>query len=144
MPDKIYKGSPNLKAANVEMSFTPEQVQEWIKCADDPVYFTRNYIKIVSLDEGLVPFKMWDFQEDMINRFHTNRFNIAKLPRQTGKSTTVVSYLLHYAIFNDNVNIGILQTNLLRPGNSWAGYNLPMRIFLSGCSKVLCHGTKDL
>ena len=112
MPDKIYKGSPNLKAANVEMSFTPEQVQEWIKCADDPVYFTRNYIKIVSLDEGLVPFKMWDFQEDMINRFHANRFNIAKLPRQTGKSTTVVSYLLHYAIFNDNVNIGILANKL--------------------------------
>ena len=112
MPDKIYKGSPNLKAANVEMSFTPEQVQEWIKCADDPVYFTRNYIKIVSLDEGLVPFKMWDFQEDMINRFHKNRFNIAKLPRQTGKSTTVVSYLLHYAIFNDNVNIGILANKL--------------------------------
>ena len=112
MPDKIYKGSPNLKAANVEMSFTPEQVQEWIKCADEPVYFTKNYIKIVSLDEGLVPFKMWDFQEDMINRFHTNRFNIAKLPRQTGKSTTVVSYLLHYAIFNDNVNIGILANKL--------------------------------
>ena len=112
MPDKIYKGSPNLKAANVEISFTPEQVQEWLKCADDPVYFTRNYIKIVSLDEGLVPFKMWDFQEDMINRFHTNRFNIAKLPRQTGKSTTVVSYLLHYAIFNDNVNIGILANKL--------------------------------
>jgi len=112
MPDKIYKGSPNLKAANVEMSFTPEQVQEWIKCADDPVYFTKNYIKIVSLDEGLVPFKMWDFQEDMITRFHANRFNIAKLPRQTGKSTTVVSYLLHYAIFNDNVNIGILANKL--------------------------------
>jgi hypothetical protein len=110
--DKIYKGSPNLKAANVEMSFTPDQVQEWLKCADDPVYFTRNYIKIVSLDEGLVPFKMWDFQEDMIKRFHTNRFNIAKLPRQTGKSTTVVSYLLHYCIFNDNVNIGILANKL--------------------------------
>lgn len=112
MTEKIYKGSPNLKAANVQMSFTPEQIQEWIKCSQDPVYFTKNYIKIVSLDEGLVPFKMWDFQEDMINRFHANRFNIAKLPRQTGKSTTVVSYLLHYAIFNDNVNIGILANKL--------------------------------
>ena len=110
--NQIYKGSPNLKAANVEMSFTPDQIQEWLKCADDPVYFTKNYIKIVSLDEGLVPFKMWDFQENMIQRFHTNRFNIAKLPRQTGKSTTVVSYLLHYAIFNDNVNIGILANKL--------------------------------
>ena len=110
--NKVYKGSPNLKAANVQIQFTPEQIEEWLKCKDDPVYFTKNYIKIVSLDEGLVPFKMWDFQENMIRRFHENRFNIAKLPRQTGKSTTVVSYLLHYALFNDNVNIGILANKL--------------------------------
>jgi len=110
--NQIYKGSPNLKAANVQIQFTQEQIEEWLKCKEDPVYFTKNYIKIVSLDEGLVPFKMWDFQENMIHRFHANRFNIAKLPRQTGKSTTVVSYLLHYAIFNDNVNIGILANKL--------------------------------
>jgi hypothetical protein len=110
--NQVYKGSPNLKAANVQIQFTPEQIEEWLKCKDDPVYFTKNYIKIVSLDEGLVPFEMWDFQEDMIRRFHKNRFNIAKLPRQTGKSTTVVSYLLHYALFNDNVNIGILANKL--------------------------------
>ena len=110
--NKVYKGSPNLKAANVPISFTQEQVQEFIKCKDDPVYFAKNYIKIVSLDEGLVPFELYDFQEDMVRRFHENRFNIAKLPRQTGKSTTVVSYLLHYAIFNDNVNIGILANKL--------------------------------
>ena len=90
------------------MEFTPVQIQEFVKCKGDPVYFCKNYIKIVSLDEGLVPFGMYDFQEDMVNKFHENRFNIAKLPRQTGKSTTVVSYLLHYIVFNDNVNIGIL------------------------------------
>jgi hypothetical protein len=112
MSNQVYKGSPNLKAANVQMQFTQEQIEEWLKCKDDPVYFTKNYIKIVSLDHGLVPFEMWDFQEEMIDRFHKNRFNIAKLPRQTGKSTTVVSYLLHYAIFNDNVNIGILANKL--------------------------------
>ncbi|CAF34164.1 terminase DNA packaging enzyme large subunit [Synechococcus phage S-PM2] len=106
--DQIYLGNPLLKKANVKIDFTKEQVKEWIKCANDPVYFTKNYVKIVSLDEGLVPFKMWDFQEELIMKFHKNRFNIAKLPRQTGKSTTVVSYLLHYLIFNDNVNIGIL------------------------------------
>lgn len=110
--NQVYKGSPNLKAANVQIQFTQEQIEEWLKCKDDPVYFTKNYIKIVSLDEGLVPFEMWDFQENMIQRFHENRFNIAKLPRQTGKSTTVVSYLLHYALFNDNVNIGILANKL--------------------------------
>ena len=106
--DSIYLGNPNLKKANTPMEFTPVQIQEFVKCKADPVYFCKNYIKIVSLDEGLVPFSMYDFQEEMVNRFHENRFNIAKLPRQTGKSTTVVSYLLHYIIFNDNVNIGIL------------------------------------
>ena len=78
------------------------------KCKEDPVYFARNYIQIVSLDEGLVPFKMYPFQEKLIRNFHENRFNICKMPRQTGKSTTCVSYLLHYLIFNDHVNIGIL------------------------------------
>ena len=106
--DQIYLGNPLLKKANVQIDFTKEQVAEFIKCKEDPVYFTKNYVKIVSLDEGLVPFKMWDFQEELIEKFHNNRFNIAKLPRQTGKSTTVVSYLLHYLIFNDNVNVGIL------------------------------------
>ena len=106
--DQIYLGNPLLKKANVQIDFTKEQVQEFIKCKEDPVYFTKNYVKIVSLDEGLVPFKMWDFQTELIEKFHNNRFNIAKLPRQTGKSTTVVSYLLHYLIFNDNVNVGIL------------------------------------
>lgn len=108
MSDSIYLGNPNLKKANVSEEYTPEQVKEIVRCSDDPVYFAKNYIKIVSLDEGLVPFSMYDFQEEMVQRFHDNRFNIAKLPRQTGKSTTVVSYLLHYIIFNDNVNIGIL------------------------------------
>ena len=106
--DQIYLGNPLLKKANVPINFTKEQVQEFIKCKEDPVYFTKTYVQIVSLDEGLVPFKMWDFQEELIQKFHNNRFNIAKLPRQTGKSTTVVSYLLHYLIFNDNVNVGIL------------------------------------
>ena len=108
MSDSVYLGNPNLKKANTSIEFTPDQVKEFIKCKDDPVYFAKNYIKIVSLDEGLVPFNMYDFQEEMVRCFHKNRFNIAKLPRQTGKSTTVVSYLLHYIIFNDNVNIGIL------------------------------------
>ena len=105
---EIYLGNPNLKRANVPINFTEDQIQEYLKCKGDPVYFAKNYIKIVSLDEGLVPFSLYDFQEEMVNTFHANRFNIAKLPRQTGKSTTVVAYLMHYAIFNDNVNIGIL------------------------------------
>ena len=104
----VYLGNPNLKKANTEIQFTEENVKEFLKCKDDPVYFARKYIKIVNVDEGLVTFNMWPFQEKLIKNFHKNRFNICMMPRQTGKSTTSVSYLLHYAIFNDNINIGIL------------------------------------
>jgi len=104
----IYLGNPNLKKANVTVEFTKEQIEEFVKCSRDPLYFAKEYVKIVSLDEGLVPFKVWDFQEQLIKNFHQNRFNIAKLPRQTGKSTTCVSYLMHYALFNDNSKIAIL------------------------------------
>ena len=104
----VYLGNPNLKKANTQIEFTEEQIIEFLKCKEDPVYFANNYMKIVSLDEGLVQFKPYDFQQKLINNFHDNRFNICKMPRQTGKSTTSVAYLLHYCVFNDSVNIGIL------------------------------------
>tara|TARA_S200002703_G_scaffold42608_1_gene36990 strand:+ start:219 stop:1868 length:1650 start_codon:yes stop_codon:yes gene_type:complete len=103
-----YLGNPNLIKANVKQEFTPDQVAEMIKCSEDPVYFIKNYIKIVSLDKGLITFDMYHFQEEMVQKFHDNRFNIAKLPRQSGKSTIVTSYLLWYVLFNDNVNVAIL------------------------------------
>ncbi len=108
MVDNVYLGNPNLKKANTSINFTQDQILEFVRCKEDPVYFAKRYIKIVSLDEGLVPFNLYPFQEKLVRNFHENRFNICKMPRQTGKSTTVVSYLLHYAVFNDNVNIGIL------------------------------------
>ena len=104
----IYLGNPNLKKANTQVEFTAEDIEEFIKCKEDPVYFAMNYVKIVTLDEGLQPFQPYHFQERLINNFHHNRFNICKMPRQTGKSTTVVAFLLHYAVFNASVNIGIL------------------------------------
>jgi hypothetical protein len=103
-----YLGNPLLKKANTSIEFTEDQILEFARCQGDPIYFAKNYIQIVTLDYGLQPFKPYKFQEVMIDRFHNNRFNICKLPRQSGKSTIVVSYLLYYAIFNDNVNIAIL------------------------------------
>ena len=105
---EIYLGNPNLKKANTQIEFTQENIEEYLKCKEDPVYFAMNYVKIVTLDEGLKSFAPYDFQEKLIKNFHNNRFNICKMPRQTGKSTTVISYLLHYVVFNDSVNVGIL------------------------------------
>ena len=103
-----YLGNPNLKKVNTPVEFTKEQILEYQKCANDPIYFMETYIRIVSLDDGLVPFKMYEFQRHIVRTIHDNRFTICKLPRQSGKSTTTVSYLLHYALFNPNSNIAIL------------------------------------
>jgi len=107
MPD-IYRDNPNLKRANVQIEFTKKQIQEYQKCWEDPVYFTETYVKIISLDEGLIPFKLYDFQRQMMWTFHTERFTICKLPRQSGKSTIIIAYLLHFCLFNPTVSVAIL------------------------------------
>ena len=82
-----YLGNPNLKGANVPVEFNEEQVAEYLRCSQDPVYFIKNYVKIVNLNDGLVPFELYDFQEKFVNVIHANRFTISKFPRQSGKST---------------------------------------------------------
>jgi len=104
----VYLGNPNLKKANVQQTWTKKEVEEYARCMKDPVYFIQQYIKIVSLDEGLISFKLYDFQKEMVGTFHNNRFTICKLPRQSGKSTTIIAYLLHYVLFNPSVNVAIL------------------------------------
>ena len=74
-----YLGNPNLKRANVPVEWTEKQIEEYTQCMKDPLYFIENYIRIVSLDEGLVPFKLYDFQKEMVGTFHKNRFTICKL-----------------------------------------------------------------
>lgn len=105
---KTYLGNPNLKAAGVKIEFTEEQYNEYVRCTRDPVYFIENYIRIVNVDRGLVPFKMYSYQADMVQTFKDNRFVVCKLPRQTGKSTTVVSFMLWKILFYDQQSIAIL------------------------------------
>ena len=105
---ETYLGNPNLKRANITQEWTKEEIEEYAKCMKDPQYFIEHYIKIVSLDEGLIPFHLYDFQKEMIGTFHNNRFTICKLPRQSGKSTTIIAYLLHFVLFNPSVNVAIL------------------------------------
>jgi len=104
----VYLGNPNLKKSGIPLEFTKEQIQEYVKCSKDPVYFAKNYVKIVNVDRGLIPFEMYDFQEDMVRTFNNNRFSICKLPRQTGKSTTTTAYILHKILFTDQQNVAIL------------------------------------
>ena len=103
-----YLGNDRIKRVGIELSYTEEQVAEIIKCTEDPVHFIRNYVKIVNVDHGLVPFDMWPFQEEMVKTFHENRFCIAKMPRQVGKTTTTVGYMLWSVLFNPDYTVGIL------------------------------------
>ena len=103
-----YQNNPNLPNEQYRHAFTQHELDEYIKCEEDPVYFAMKYIKIVNVDHGLMPFKMWDFQKDMLSTFHKNRFSICKLPRQVGKSTTSVAYILHQVLFNKDMMIAIL------------------------------------
>lgn len=105
---ETYRDNPLLKKAGVKVEYTQEQIDEYIKCSKDPIYFAENYVTIVNVDVGLMKFKMWDFQKDMISVYHNNRFSITKCPRQVGKTTTSVAYLLWVSIFNDTQNIAVL------------------------------------
>jgi hypothetical protein len=103
-----YLGNKNLKRADVTIEFTKEQIQEYVKCARDPIYFIENYVKIINVDRGLIQFKPYDYQKDIVKLFERERFVICKMPRQVGKTTIVVGIILHHALFNENYRIAIL------------------------------------
>jgi hypothetical protein len=108
MASATYLGNPNLKNVGQKIDWTKDTLQEYMKCKEDPEHFIRNFVKIVHVDKGLVEFEMYDYQKDMIHKFNDNRFVICKMPRQTGKSTTIIAFLLHYILFNESVNVAIL------------------------------------
>jgi hypothetical protein len=103
-----YRDNPLLKKVGVKVEWTAETIEEYKKCAKDPVYFAENYVTIVNVDVGLMKFKMWPFQKDMIRTYHENRFSITKCPRQVGKTTTSVAYLLWLTLFTDQQNVAVL------------------------------------
>jgi hypothetical protein len=128
---EAYRDNPLLKKAGVKVEYTQEQVDEYIRCAKDPVYFAKHYVKIVNVDEGLINFKMWPFQEKMLNLFKDNRFVITKCPRQVGKTTTTVAYMLWATIFTDSQNCAVLANKGSLARDILAKYqlayeNLPM------------------
>lgn len=103
-----YLNNPLLKAAGVKIEFTQFQLEEYIKCSRDPVYFIRNYCKIVSLDKGIIPFIPFSYQERIITAIHENQNTIGKLFRQAGKSTIIAAYIAWYVLFNENKVAAIL------------------------------------
>ena len=107
-----YRNNPKLKPPGVELQYTEEQLKEYVKCANDPVYFCKKYVKVKTLDKGIMPFELYDYQQKFVNAIHQNRFVISKWPRQSGKSTSVIGYICHYITFNQSVSVAILANRL--------------------------------
>jgi len=111
--DNSYLGNNLLKGLNVPHKFTKKEVAEYIKCKDDVVYFLENYVNVVHVDRGLIPFKMYKFQRKLIEAITENRNVIVKSGRQVGKSTTTIGWLLHYILFNQEKIVGILANKAI-------------------------------
>lgn len=107
-----YLGNPLLKGPNVQLQYTNEQLEEYVRCSKDPAYFLQTYMKIVSLDQGPIQFNMYPFQKRIIKAIHTNRFVISKIPRQSGKSTVMLGYILYSILFTPNYKVAILANKL--------------------------------
>ena len=103
-----YLGNPNVKKDGVAEEWDAKKLREYKKCMKDPSYFCRKYVKVIHLDKGLVPFKLYPYQEKMFEHFNNNRFNIVLACRQSGKSISSVGYLLWYALFHPEKTIAIL------------------------------------
>ena len=103
-----YLGNINVKRDGVQQEWTQHEVLEYAKCMKDPAYFAKTYVKIISLDKGLVNFDLYPYQEQMFNHFNDNRFSIVLACRQSGKSISSVVYLLWYAIFHPEKTIAVL------------------------------------
>ena len=106
--DKGYNGNPLLKKARKQIAWTAEQVQEWLKCAQDPVYFAEKYIKIVHVDHGFIPIRMYDYQKEIVYKLQNNRRVTVVTSRQAGKTTTAAAIILHYILFNEHKTVALL------------------------------------
>ena len=108
MSNEYYLGNPNVKRDGVQQQFTQNEVSEYLKCMKDPIYFAKTYVKVISLDKGLIPFKPYSYQEKMFDHFNENRFSIVLACRQSGKSISSVIYILWYALFSPDKTIAVL------------------------------------
>lgn len=108
MLDKGYNGNPLLKKARKQIAWTPEMLQEFLKCANDPIYFAEKYIQIVHVDRGLIPIRLYDYQKDIIEKITNHRRVTVVTSRQAGKTTTAAAIILHYILFNDHKTVALL------------------------------------
>ena len=103
-----YRGNVNLKPKNIQLEWSQERLQEYVKCAKDPIYFAEKYIQIVHVDRGLIPIVLYDYQKEIMEKIENGRRVAVNTSRQAGKTTTAVAVILHYILFNDHKTVALL------------------------------------
>jgi len=103
-----YLGNSHLKRIGEQIEWSPDLIKEYLKCSEDPIYFAKKYIKIVHVDKGLIPFEMYDYQEEITHKITNNRRVAVLTARQSGKTTTATAIILHYILFNEFKTVAIL------------------------------------
>lgn len=103
-----YLGNSNLRRSGTKHHWTQDQVKEWFRCKADPIYFIENYVHIITIDHGLQLMELYDFQKEMVHRFHKHLRNVCVLGRQSGKSTTFAAFCCWYIIFHKAKTAAIL------------------------------------
>ncbi len=107
-----YLGIANLKRAGIVVDYSKEQIEEIVRCSEDPIYFIEKYCKIISLDKGLIPFKMWEFQKDFITHLWKERKVISMMGRQQSKTTCTAAYITWHVIFKEQQTVALLSYKL--------------------------------
>lgn len=136
---KGYLGNQNLKQASEEVEYSENNILEYARCMKDPVYFIKTYVKIISLDEGLIPFRLFDYQIRFIQSLHSNRRIIGLFPRQMGKTTVVAAYLVWYLIFNEDKTVAILANKASAAREVMSR----LQLMYENLPKWLQHGIKE-
>jgi len=143
MTNNSYNGNPKIKAEGVQQNFSAHEVQEYIRCSQSVEYFCKNYVKVISLDSGLVPFELRGYQSRLVQHYSDNRFSIVLAPRQSGKSVCSVAWLLHYIVFNADKKVAILANKGATAREMLARFTLMLEnlpFFLQPGVKVLNKG----
>lgn len=89
--------------------YTVNQVAEYQRCVADPVYFAQEYVKVIDVHEGLIPFDPRPKHVDLLEKAWKNRFVIAKGGRTSGKTTVSWVYALHQILFVERASVALLS-----------------------------------
>lgn len=103
-----YNGNENLPKAGTKYALTQHQLEEYKRCMESPAYFAENYFKIVTVDDGLQPMKLYDFQREAAESYLDSNKMILATSRQIGKTTIATVIILHYVMFNEWKTVFIL------------------------------------